>query len=319
MSGRGRGGRGGRGGGRGGGPQSVSQQYLMNAATEAGIDVRNMRGLPGGAGGTCGRIFPDLELHSGGERRLHPHEVDGGGGGGGGVGTGGGSGDASSSAAAAAGDDGDGASPSAASASVGGDAFLISKMREMHHRLRTSAFHVRPSGEGVPDVERYAPPSNSNSTAQTSRRPPSSSDVDCRRRPPPPGDVVVGARKRTRGEGGGAYVPEELCGAGAVRRGCGGGPSGRGAKLRALDLAELAAKIRSDGVAGGAGGGGGGADGGVLDEDGNRRRQEGEGGEEEGDEYAQEDEEESDGADYAANYYESEGDESKGSDGEPTF
>ena len=93
----------------------------MNAATEAGIDVRNMRGLPGGAGGTCGRIFPDLELHSGGERRLHPHEVDGGGGGGGGgVGTGGGSGDASSSAAAAAGDADDGAAPSAASASGGG-------------------------------------------------------------------------------------------------------------------------------------------------------------------------------------------------------
>jgi hypothetical protein len=110
-------------------------------------------------------------------------------------------------------------------------------------------------------------------------------------------------------------VPEELCGTGVVRRG-GGGLSGR-AKLRALNLAELAAKIRSDGVVGGVGGG---ADGGMLDEDGNRRRQDGEGGEEDGEEYAAlEDGEESDGADYAANYYESEGDESKGSDGEPTF
>ena len=33
----------------------------------------------------------------------------------------------------------------------------------------------------------------------------------------------------------------------------------------------------------------------------------------------EDEDEESDGADYAQNYYESEGDESKGSDGEPTF
>ena len=36
----------------------------MKAATEAGSDVLNMRGLPGGAGGaggTCGKIFPDLD------------------------------------------------------------------------------------------------------------------------------------------------------------------------------------------------------------------------------------------------------------------
>ena len=253
----------------------------MTAAAEAGIDVRNMRGLPGGAGGTAGRIFPDLELHSGGERRLLPNEVDGG------------------ADAAAAGDGGAAASSPAASASSRGDAFLISKMREMHHRLRTSAFHVRPSGEGVPDVERYAPSSSSSSSAAA--------------REDGGVDRLVG-RKRTRGEGGGAYVPEELCVTGAVRRGSDAATS-RAATLRALNLAELAAKIRSDGV------GVGGAD--ALDEDGNRRRQggiDGEGGEEDGEEYAAiEDGEESDGADYAANYYESEGDESKGSDGEPTF
>ena len=76
MSGRGRGrGRGGGRGGRGGGPMSASQQYFMASATEAGIDIRNMQraGLGGG-----GSVFPDLELHSSGERRLQPHELDGG-------------------------------------------------------------------------------------------------------------------------------------------------------------------------------------------------------------------------------------------------
>ena len=66
MSGRGRGrGRGGGRGGRGGGPISASQQYFMASATEAGIDIRNMQRA--GLGGV-GSVFPDLELHSSGER-----------------------------------------------------------------------------------------------------------------------------------------------------------------------------------------------------------------------------------------------------------
>ena len=80
-------------------------------------------------------------------------------------------------------------------------------------------------------------------------------------------------------------------------------------------MAELAAKI--------------GDDAGIVpppndDEDGNADKRQGgvdgDGGEE-GDEYGcVEDGEESDGEDYAANNYESEGDEmSGGSDGEPTF
>ena len=75
-----------------------------------------------------------------------------------------------------------------------------------------------------------------------------------------------------------------------------------------VNLAELAAKEglididNNDDEQKAPGGGGGGDDEeGVLGEE------------------IQEDGEESDGADYVANYYESEGDESKGSDGEPTF
>ena len=139
MSGRGRGrGRGGGRGGRGGGPMSASQQYFMASATEAGIDIRNMQraGLGGG-----GSVFPDLELHSSGERRLHPHELDGGG-----------------SGSEAMRDDGK------KDDNMGGGMMkkisakrttsLITKMREMHHSMRTSAFYIRTEGE-FPDVDRY--------------------------------------------------------------------------------------------------------------------------------------------------------------------
>ena len=68
MSGRGRG----RGRGRGGsGTSSISQQYLQNSAQEAGLDIKHVgRGVMGNG------IFPDLELHSSGERRLHSHESE---------------------------------------------------------------------------------------------------------------------------------------------------------------------------------------------------------------------------------------------------
>ncbi len=44
-------------------------QYLHNSAQEAGIDVQLIRGATGAGG-----IFPDLELHSSGERRLNAKE-----------------------------------------------------------------------------------------------------------------------------------------------------------------------------------------------------------------------------------------------------
>ena len=126
------------------------------------------------------------------------------------------------------------------------------------------------------------------------------------------------------GEGGGVHIPDELAFSppprSRPRRGESYGIShddggvGRPARLRSLNLAELAAKI--------------GDDAGIVpppddDEDGNADKRQGgvdgDGGEE-GDEYGcVEDGEESDGEDYAANYYESEGDKmSGGSDGEPT-
>ena len=118
-------------------------------------------------------------------------------------------------------------------------------------------------------------------------------------RPPPNIDAsavlghCLGGRKRTRGEGGGVFVPEELC-SGQCRVTDSLDDEGK-KKARGLDLAELAAKIRSDG--------------GMDSKD----QKEGEDGE--GEEHAREE----DGADYAQNYYESEGEESKGSGGEPTF
>jgi len=253
RGGRGRGGRGGRGGGRG--PQSASAQYLHNSAQEAGIDVRLIRGATGAGG-----IFPDLELHSSGERRLNAKESENlrNGGGGGVVGK-------------------DGAEqepPAAEKPRSAGTIRLVSKAREMHHRFQSSVFYVRSTRE-VPDVVRH-------------------SDV---LRPPPNVDAsavlqhCLGGKKRTRGEGGGAFVPEELCG-GQRRAGEDDEDEGRKRKARGLNLAALARRIRSEGV------------------DGDDEEEFGERGE---------DEEESDGADYVQNYYESEGDESKGSDGEPTF
>jgi hypothetical protein len=302
MSGRGRGrGRGGGRGGRGGGPMSASQQYFMASATEAGIDIRNMQraGLGGG-----GSVFPDLELHSSGERRLQPHELDGG-----------------SEAMRDEGKNDD---------NMGGGMMkkisakrttsLITKMREMHHSMRTSAFYIR-TGEEFPDVDRYiargrgdddvvinkatmSSHSADTTTTTTSSSSTSSDVVDVDAWCGKLSTRCLGGRKRTRGEGGGVFVPEELCV--DSRRLTGGGEGGTAARrLRKLNLAELAAKIKRDG-------------GTLTDQQRNDIDGEDDDGVgEEGD--ILEDGEESDGADYAANYYESEGEDSGGSDGEPTF
>ncbi|ACI65035.1 predicted protein [Thalassiosira pseudonana CCMP1335] len=289
MSGRGRG----RGRGRGAGPQSISQQFLLRSAQEAGFDVRNLRAL----GATSGLgIFPDLELHSSGERRLHdgegassgdvPVEVGGGG-------------------VAVKSEDGASVSaqpatctsnPSAASSSNNNEEeatkrtpqqiYLISKARELHHRFQTSVFYVRTTKE-VPDVTRYSdrllPPPNIDASAVLSH--------------------CLGGRKRTQA---GVFVPEELCGGQKrrVRTSSTAGVDGDSSNKRGLNLEELAKKIQTDGV-----------DGGNNANDGEEEKQ----GEGEEAEYYSEEGEESDGEDYVQNYYESEGDESKGSDGEPTF
>ena len=202
------------------------------------------------------------------------------------------------------------------STSVENDAsfFLVSKMRDMHRRMRGSAFHLRPSGE-IPDVVRYSSVDDDGKERKNNK-----DDIDVV-------NVVLrhclGGKRRTMGEGGGMHVPEELScpppPRSLLRRGESYGVShddsggGGVARLRSLNLAELAAKIGDGGAP-------------PLDdeEDANATKRpggvDGEGGDE-GDEYGGvEDGEESDGEDYAANYYESEGDEmSSGSDGEPTF
>eukprot|EP00578_Thalassiosira_sp_NH16_P000377 CAMPEP_0181140748 /NCGR_PEP_ID=MMETSP1071-20121207/35465_1 /TAXON_ID=35127 /ORGANISM="Thalassiosira sp., Strain NH16" /LENGTH=282 /DNA_ID=CAMNT_0023227711 /DNA_START=109 /DNA_END=957 /DNA_ORIENTATION=+ len=282
MSGRGRG----RGRGRGSGPLSSSQQYLQTSALEAGIDVRQMRCGTGG-------LFPDLELHSSGERRLLPSEIENLKNGSGittgadnnnNNGGGGGKSMVKQEQGVAHNKDGslgtqhlqDPTPPAKERPRSPETIALISKARELHHRFQNSVFYVRSTKE-VPDVVRYGD----------------------RLRPPP--NIDAGAvLMRIRGVGGGAFVPEELCvGQRRISNVAGMENDGNKKGKRGLNLAELAAKIKSEGG---------------MDRDGEDN--------EGGDEYAamaQEDEEESDGEDYKTNHYESEGDESNGSDGEPTF
>lgn len=263
MSGRGRG----RGRGRGGGgPKTASQQYLHNSAQEAGIDVRHIRGAS-----TAGGIFPALALHSSGERRLTGRELE----------------HATSGSGEGGGDEvkKEGGGPAPAKPRSAHTIALVSKSRELHHRFQSAVFYVR-STKDVPDVVRYSdrlrPPPNIDASAVLSH--------------------CLGGKKRTRGAGGGVFVPEELCGGQRL-----GGPideEQRNKASKGLDLVALARKIRNEG--------GGGTD--------NADPGGGSGEEEDGGEFNQEqDAEESDGEDYAQNYYESEAEESKGSDGEPTF
>lgn len=162
--------------------------------------------------------------------------------------------------------------------------YLISKSREIHHRFQSSVFYVRSTKE-VPDVVRYSdrlrPPPNIDASAVLSH--------------------CLGGKKRTFGDGGGVFVPEELCGGQRRVTGLSLMEEEKSKKTKGLNLAALARKIKSDG----------GLDG--EDKLGDGEDDEGEFG------VRDEDEEESDGADYVQNYYESEGDESGGSDGEPTF
>ena len=257
MSGRGRG----RGRG-GGGPRSVSQQYLLSSAQEAGFDVRNLRTSAAG-------MFSDLELHSSGERRLHQHETKMG----------------KQMADVGAGvkqEPGLAAAEAAAAASTEKPRspetiYLISKTRELHHKFQSSVFYVRSAkSETMPDVVRYSdrlrPPSNVDSMAVLSH--------------------CLGGRKRTLGDHGGVFVPEELCvGQRRVRSGSNTNEIDA-KKSKGIDLDDEE-KNQKDGE----------------DEDEN---------DEDEDRLHEDDGEESDGADYVTNYYES-ADESVGSDGEPTF
>jgi hypothetical protein len=260
MSGRGRG----RGRGGGGGPRSVSQQYLLSSAQEAGFDVRNLRTSSAG-------IFSDFELHSSGERRLHQHETK--------------TGQQIVDVGVGIGIKQEPGLASAASEAVASTEqprspetiYLISKTRELHHKFQNSVFYVRSAKlETMPDVARYSdrlrPPSNVDSGAVLSH--------------------CLGGRKRTLGDHGGVFVPEELCGGQRRVRSGSNANETDAKKLKGIDLDELDEKNQKDGD-----------DDEENDED---------------DEFHEDDGEESEGADYVANYYDS-ADESAGSDGEPTF
>ncbi|EJK65947.1 hypothetical protein THAOC_13150 [Thalassiosira oceanica] len=273
MSGRGRG----RGRGRGAGPKSASQQYLLASASEAGLDVRTLRGQ------STSQIFPDFELHSSGERRLLPHEKEhlynlknnkstsvvkeeGG------------------NIKVKSEDSADVDEPNPVTSTERPKSprtiYLISKQREIQHRFHTSAFYVR-TGREVPDVERYSD----------------------RLKPPPIIDSstvlshCLGGQKRTRGPGGGVFVPEELCG--GQRRGNAAKEDGQQKKARGLNLAELARKIKRD----------------QGDADDDEEKQD----DDDGADFAEDSPaSESEGEDYVKDYYDSD-DESEGSGGEPTY
>jgi hypothetical protein len=104
----------------------------------------------------------------------------------------------------------------------------------------------------------------------------------------------LGGRKRTLGDHGGVFFPEELCGGQRrIRSGSINANDSEAKKSKGITLDELDEKNQNDGE-----------DEEEVDED------------EEG--FLDDDGEESEGADYVANYYES-ADESGVSDGEPTF
>ena len=251
--------------------------------------MRHIRGASSRAGGIC----PDLELHSSGERRLHAQEIEsrnGGTGGGGGGGARGAGGEGERGAGNGASDGtGAGAATATETPRSAQTIHLVTKSREIHHRFQSSVFYVR-SAKELPDVVRYGdrlrPPPNIDASAVLSH--------------------CLGGKKRTRGEGGGVFVPEELCG-GQRLGGTGAAPDEESRNdnkaKRGLNLVALARKIRSEGGMDAAAGDGSG------DEDDAAGGELG----------LEQDGEESDGADYAQNYYESEGEESGGSDGEPTF
>ena len=157
----------------------------------------------------------------------------------------------------------------------------------MNHKFQNSVFYIRGSTKEVPDVERYS----------DRNRPPSNIDAS---------DVLshcLGGKKRTRGVGGGVFVPEELCG--GQRRSIAnlhdGGEEGIKKIKGGLTIAELAAK-----------------EGGMDNEDDQKPSGVGDDDDGIGDDMPVEDEEDSDGADYTQNYYESDN-SGGGSDGEPTY
>jgi hypothetical protein len=242
----------------------------MRSAEECGLDSRNLRSLQDI---TRPALFPDIKLHSSGDNRLlrvlDQQKAE----------------EASkannSLGAAQTSSVKDDQPPKLAGVKRSAQTlFLISKGREIHHRIQSSVFYVRPTKD-VPDVIRY-----SDST-----------------KPPPQIDAsavlsnCLGGRKKTKL---GRYVPEELVSGQIQVLGSTWGQFNDAGISTGYNLVELEAKERRRRRLG------------SVDTA-------GEGDEDAEEEGVVEDEEEEDGEDYVKDYYESEGDESAGDDAEATF
>lgn len=280
----------GRGRGRGRAPPTGGRLFLMRSADECGFDSRNLRSLQDV---TRPELFPDILLHSSGDnkmlRLMEEKEAQ----------------EQSILAAAAAPNNVKiEAGGTATSASGGGDLsinnvssappppkklagtklssqalFLITKGREIHHRIQNSAYHVKATKD-VPDIIRYS----------DSTKPPTVLDAStvlshCLR-----------GRKRTAM---GCFVPEELVSGQklGVSNAMSSGIEASIAAGKAVSLSEIEARDLRLSMAG--------------DNPDNADS----GAEED---FVDEGSEE-DGEDYCANYYESEGDESAGGGNEATF
>eukprot|EP00979_Chaetoceros_neogracilis_P003719 scaffold656_cov271-Chaetoceros_neogracile.AAC.29 len=261
----------GRGRGRGRGkyaPPTGGRAFLMRSAEECGLDSRNLRSLQDI---TRPALFPDIKLHSSGDNRLlrilEAKKAE------------------EAAKAEAAGHpiipEDEEPVQLAGVKRTAQTLFLITKGREIHHRMQNSVFYVRPTKE-VPDVVRYS----------DSIRP--APQVDA-------GAVLsncLGGRKKTKL---GTYVPEELV---AGQRSVTASSLSQNIEAgiqagKSVNLSDLEVKERNRTRLGS-------VDGGEPDNEGEEEVIE-QSGEEEG------------GEDYAQNYDESEGEESGGDDGEPTF
>mmetsp|Transcript_22670 Transcript_22670/g.31981 ORF Transcript_22670/g.31981 Transcript_22670/m.31981 type:complete len:282 (-) Transcript_22670:71-916(-) len=160
---------------------------------------------------------------------------------------------------------------------------LISKGREMHYRMRNSVFYVRPTKD-LPDVKRFS----------ASKRPPPRIDASAVL------SHCLGGRTCTEL---GRFVPQELSTGQKLNHPIIDDTHNSNANNAANNnTTDLDANNNKDGKRRGS------MDGGEDDDDNN-----------ENNDYLNEEEEEEDGEDYVTNYYESEGEESAGGDGEPTF
>ncbi len=289
----------GRGRGRGRAPPTGGRLYLMRSAEECGFDSRNLRSLQDI---TRPQLFPDILLHSSGDNKFlrlmeeqeqqqqqqqhqqikHEQQLD--------------QQQNNNSNVKIEADEHNTVSTTPVSNTIvlpqnklsgmkrsSQRLYLITKGREIHHRIQNSAFHFKATKD-VPDVIRHS----------MSTMPPPSLDASTVL------SYCLSGRKRTAM---GKFIPEELVSgqrlgglSGAMISGIDASvAAGRAVSLTDIEARDLARpRLGSTDI--NAEGGGGGVD----------------------EEEYEEPESEDDGEDYVADYYASEDEESDG-DNEPTF